>query len=74
MTFNAYIASGIGIWIGIQSFFNIGVNIGALPTKGLTLPLMSYGGSSVFFMLISMMLLLRIDYENRQKMRGYRVE
>lgn len=48
LTFNAYIASGIGIWIGIQSFFNIGVNIGALPTKGLTLPLMSYGGSSVF--------------------------
>ncbi|HEZ2035272.1 TPA: cell division protein FtsW [Neisseria meningitidis] len=74
LTFNAYIASGIGIWIGIQSFFNIGVNIGALPTKGLTLPLMSYGGSSVFFMLISMMLLLRIDYENRRKMRGYRVE
>ena len=74
LTFNAYIASGIGIWIGIQSFFNIGVNIGALPTKGLTLPLISYGGSAVAVMFVSIMLLLRIDYENRRKMRGYQEE
>lgn len=74
LAFSAYIAFGIGIWIGIQSFFNIGVNIGALPTKGLTLPLISYGGSAVLSMLFSMVLLLRIDYENRRKMRGYQEE
>ena len=74
LTFSAYVANGIGIWIGIQSFFNIGVNIGILPTKGLTLPFMSYGGSAVFIMLVCVTLLLRIDYENRQKMRGYSVE
>ena len=74
LMFSAYIANGIGIWIGIQSFFNIGVNIGILPTKGLTLPFMSYGGSAVFIMLVCVTLLLRIDYENRQKMRGYSVE
>ena len=74
LTFSAYVAKGIGIWLGIQSFFNIGVNIGILPTKGLPLPLMSYGGSSVVVMLLCMTLLLRIDYENRQKMRGYQVE
>ena len=74
LMFSAYIANGIGIWIGIQSFFNIGVNIGILPTKGLTLPFMSYGGSAVFIMLVCITLLLRIDYENRQKMRGYSVE
>ncbi len=66
-------AKGVGIWLGIQSFFNIGVNIGLLPTKGLTLPLMSYGGSAVIVMLVSMTLLLRVDYENRLKMRGYKV-
>ncbi len=74
LTFSAYVANGIGIWIGIQSFFNIGVNIGILPTKGLTLPLMSYGGSAVAVMLVCVTLLLRVDYENRKKMRGYQVE
>lgn len=74
LVFSAYVANGIGIWLGIQSFFNIGVNIGILPTKGLTLPLMSYGGSAVLVMLVCMTLLLRIDYENRQKMRGYQIE
>lgn len=74
LIFSAYVANGIGIWLGIQSFFNIGVNIGILPTKGLTLPLMSYGGSAVLVMLVCMTLLLRIDYENRQKMRGYHIE
>ena len=72
--FSAFVAKGIGIWLGIQSFFNIGVNIGLLPTKGLTLPLMSYGGSAVIVMLCCMAILLRIDYENRRKMRGYQVE
>ncbi|WP_107843533.1 putative lipid II flippase FtsW [Neisseria sicca] len=74
LTFGAYVANGIGIWIGIQSFFNIGVNIGILPTKGLPLPLMSYGGSAVVVMLVCITLLLRVDYENRKKMRGYQVE
>ena len=74
LMFSAYVANGIGIWIGIQSFFNIGVNIGILPTKGLTLPLMSYGGSAVAVMLVCVTLLLRVDYENRKKMRGYQVE
>lgn len=74
LTFSAYVANGIGIWIRIQSFFNIGVNIGILPTKGLTLPLMSYGGSAVAVMLVCVTLLLRVDYENRKKMRGYQVE
>ena len=72
--YGAFVAKGVGIWLGIQSFFNIGVNIGLLPTKGLTLPLMSYGGSAVIVMLVSMTLLLRVDYENRLKMRGYKVE
>ena len=72
--YGAFVAKGIGIWLGTQSFFNIGVNIGLLPTKGLTLPLMSYGGSAVIVMLVCMALLLRIDYENRLRMRGYKVQ
>ncbi|MDO4641744.1 MAG: putative lipid II flippase FtsW [Neisseria sp.] len=72
--FSAFVAKGIGIWLGIQSFFNIGVNIGLLPTKGLTLPLMSYGGSAVIVMLVCMALLVRVDFENRRKMRGYKIE
>ena len=71
--FSAYTAKGIGIWIGIQSFFNLGVNLGLLPTKGLTLPLMSYGGSAVIVMLMCVGMLLRIDWENRRIMRGYKV-
>ncbi|QEY23711.1 putative lipid II flippase FtsW [Neisseria animalis] len=74
LTFSAYVANGIAVWLGIQSFFNIGVNIGMLPTKGLPLPLMSYGGSAALVMLVCMTLLLRIDFENRRKMRGYQVE
>lgn len=74
LMFNAHIANGIGIWLGIQSFFNIGVNTGILPTKGLTLPLISYGGSAVIIMLVCMTLLLRIDYENRRKMSGVQQE
>ena len=65
-------AQGIGIWIGFQTFINIGVNLGALPTKGLTLPLMSYGGSAILMNLISLAVVLRIDFENRLMMRGGR--
>ncbi|PIT20755.1 cell division protein FtsW [Snodgrassella communis] len=71
--YGSFVAKGIGIWIGIQSFFNIGVNIGFLPTKGLTLPLLSYGGSAVMVVLICVGLLLRVDYENRRVMRGFKV-
>lgn len=70
--YQALVAQGLGIWLGIQAFFNIGVNMGLLPTKGLTLPLMSFGGSAMLFNLISMALLLRVDYENRRIMRGYK--
>lgn len=72
--FSSFAAYGIAIWLGVQSFFHIGVNIGLLPTKGLPLPLVSYGGSAVVVMIVSMGLLLRADYENRRKMRGYKVE
>ncbi len=71
-TFAGLTAKGIGIWIGVQSFINMGVNLGLLPTKGLTLPLMSYGGSGVLMNCIGLAILLRIDYENRMMMRGGR--
>jgi len=61
--FAAYLSYGIGIWLGLQAFINIGVNMGVLPTKGLTLPLMSYGGSSLIVVSASIGLLLRISYE-----------
>ena len=66
-------SQGVGIWMGFQTFINIGVNLGALPTKGLTLPLMSYGGSAIVMNLIALAVVLRIDYENRVLMRGGRV-
>ncbi len=72
-TFAGLVAKGIGIWIGVQTFINMGVNLGLLPTKGLTLPLMSYGGSGVVINCVGLAILLRIDYENRVKMRGGRV-
>ena len=71
--FAGLVAQGVGIWMGFQSFINMGVNLGALPTKGLTLPLMSYGGSAILINLIALSLVLRIDYENRQLMHGRRV-
>ena len=71
--FAGLVAQGVGIWIGFQTFINVGVNLGALPTKGLTLPLMSYGGSAILMNLISLAVVLRIDYENRVLMRGGRV-
>ncbi|WP_430008997.1 putative lipid II flippase FtsW [Methylophaga lonarensis] len=64
--FGAQVAYGIGIWLGIQACVNIGVNMGALPTKGLTLPLMSYGGSSLVIACVAIALLLRVDMETRQ--------
>ena len=70
--FAGLVAKGIGIWIGVQTFINMGVNLGLLPTKGLTLPLMSYGGSGVVINCIGLAVLLRIDYENRVLMRGGR--
>jgi len=63
--FGAQIAYGIGIWLGLQACVNMGVNMGALPTKGLTLPLMSYGGSSLVIVCVAIALLLRVDLETR---------
>ncbi|MFC7299218.1 putative lipid II flippase FtsW [Herminiimonas aquatilis] len=73
LTFAGLTAKGIGIWIAVQTFINMGVNLGLLPTKGLTLPLMSYGGSGVLINCIGLAILLRIDYENRVLMRGGRI-
>ena len=67
--FTAYLSYGLGIWLGLQAFINIGVNMGVLPTKGLTLPLMSYGGSSLIIMCVVIALLLRADYETRNNDR-----
>lgn len=64
--FAGFAAYGFGIWFGIQAFVNMGVNAGVLPTKGLTLPLLSYGGSSMLIIFIVIAILLRIDYESRQ--------
>jgi cell division protein FtsW len=70
--FSGLVAQGVGIWIGFQAFINMGVNLGALPTKGLTLPLMSYGGSAIMMNLVAIAIVLRIDAENKQMMRGGR--
>ena len=71
--FAGLVAQGVGLWVGFQAFINIGVNLGALPTKGLTLPLMSYGGSAILFNLIALAIVLRVDAENRQLMHGGRL-
>ncbi len=71
--FAGLVAQGVGIWVGFQAFINMGVNLGALPTKGLTLPLMSYGGSAILMNLVAIAVVLRVDYENRQLMHGGRV-
>jgi len=71
--YSALVAQGIGVWLGVQSFINMGVNTGLLPTKGLTLPLMSFGGSGIFANCVAVAVLLRIDWENRQLMRGGKV-
>ncbi|PPC87119.1 MAG: putative lipid II flippase FtsW [Methylotenera sp.] len=68
--FAALLAQGLGVWIGAQAIINIGVNMGVLPTKGLTLPLLSFGGSGILANCIAMAVLLRIDYENRRLQKG----
>ncbi len=68
--FAALLAQGIGVWIGVQAIINIGVNMGVLPTKGLTLPLLSFGGSGVLANCIALAILVRIDYENRRLQKG----
>ncbi|HCN69980.1 MAG TPA: putative lipid II flippase FtsW, partial [Candidatus Accumulibacter sp.] len=68
--YSALVAQGVGVWLGVQGFINMGVNMGVLPTKGLTLPLMSFGGSGILANCIALAVLLRIDWENRQLMRG----
>jgi len=72
-TFAGLVAKGLGIWIGVQAFINMGVNLGLLPTKGLTLPLVSYGGSGIVMNCVAFALLMRVDYENRVLMRGGKV-
>jgi cell division protein FtsW len=68
--FSALIAQGVGLWIGAQAAINMGVNMGVLPTKGLTLPLLSFGGSGIVANCCALAILLRVDYENRQMMKG----
>ncbi|MBP7957541.1 MAG: putative lipid II flippase FtsW [Ottowia sp.] len=70
--FSGLVAQGIGLWLGFQAFINIGVNLGALPTKGLTLPFMSYGGSAIMANLVAIAIVLRVDVENRRLMHGGR--
>jgi cell division protein FtsW len=70
--FAGLMVQGIGVWLGGQALINLGVNLGALPTKGLTLPLMSYGGSAILMNLIALAIVVRVDIENRQLMRGGR--
>ncbi|GKS74954.1 putative lipid II flippase FtsW [Acidovorax sp. SUPP950] len=71
--FAGLVAQGVAIWMGFQAFINMGVNLGALPTKGLTLPLMSFGGSAILMNLVAIAVVLRVDYENKHLMRGGRV-
>ncbi|MEI7531827.1 MAG: putative lipid II flippase FtsW [Betaproteobacteria bacterium] len=72
-SFAGLVAKGIGIWIGWQTFINMGVNLGLLPTKGLTLPLVSFGGSGILMNAVAIAVLLKIDAENRLLMRGGKV-
>ncbi|MCL6646384.1 MAG: putative lipid II flippase FtsW [Dehalococcoidia bacterium] len=71
--FPALVAQGIGLWIGAQAIVNIGANTGMLPTKGLTLPLVSFGGSALVAACCAIAVLARVDWENRQLMRGFAV-
>jgi cell division protein FtsW len=69
--FSALVAHGIALWLGVQAIINMGVNMGLLPTKGLTLPFLSFGGSALLANCLAIGLLLRVDYESRQMMKGY---
>jgi cell division protein FtsW len=66
----ALVAQGIGVWLAVQAFINMGVNMGLLPTKGLTLPLLSFGGTGIVVTCMALAILMRIDWENRYLMRG----
>jgi len=68
--FGALVAQGVAVWLGVQAFINMGVNMGVLPTKGLTLPFMSFGGSALVTSCVALAILLRVDWESRQLMRG----
>ncbi len=68
--YSALVAQGLGVWLGVQAMINIGVNMGVLPTKGLTLPFLSFGGSGLVVNCIAAAVLLRVDYENRRVARG----
>jgi cell division protein FtsW len=68
--FAALMAQGIAIWFAIQCTINIAVNLGLFPTKGLTLPLLSFGGSSILVSIVAIAIVLRIDHENRRNLRG----
>ena len=70
--FAGLVAQGVAVWMGGQGFINMGVNLGVLPTKGLTLPLLSFGGSGILLNCIALAICLRVDMENRQLMRGGR--
>lgn len=70
--FNGLVAQGVVLWFGVQGFINIGVCLGLLPTKGLTLPMISYGGTGIVMNLVAIALVLRVDHENRNLMRGKR--
>lgn len=72
--FNAYVAYGMGIWFGFQAFVNMGVNMGLLPTKGITLPLMSYGGGSMLVMCAAIAMVLRVSHEVQEKQVSTRPE
>ncbi len=68
--FAAYVAYGIGLWLGMQAFINVGVNVGLLPTKGLTLPFISYGSNSMIIACLAVGVLLRIHWENSTGQEG----
>jgi len=68
--FSALMAQGIAIWFSVQGLINMGVNLGAVPTKGITLPLMSYGGTGILVNMVALGIILRIDHDNRSNMRG----
>ncbi|HTW74098.1 MAG TPA: putative lipid II flippase FtsW [Steroidobacteraceae bacterium] len=74
LKFASYLASGFGLWLGVQAFINVGVNMGVLPTKGLTLPFMSYGRSSLIVTLAWLGIVLRVNHEAVQGSRALRVE